>query len=105
MRHPPSAGPSAVEWTATAIHTPLRSPRRMTTCSWWSPIALHPLAHGREEPGGLDPVERAVIPRQAQVAHGPHGDGVAGHHHRPFGDRLEVEDRDLRLVDDRRRHQ
>src|SRR3954449_2762161 len=48
-------------------------------------------------------VERAVVPGQAEDRHGADGYRIVDDD-RPFDDRLEVEDRDLRLVDDRGGH-
>src|SRR5688572_10606468 len=36
MRQPPTAGPSAVECTATIVYAPERRPRRTTSSSWSS---------------------------------------------------------------------
>src|SRR3954470_20963308 len=48
-------------------------------------------------------VERAVVPGQAEDRHGADGYRIVDDD-RPLDDRLEVEDGDLRLVDDRRGH-
>src|SRR3954449_1203614 len=45
-------------------------------------------------------VERAVVPGHAQVGHRPDGDAIPADHHGPLHDRLEVEDRHLRLGGD-----
>src|SRR6185312_13004012 len=82
-------------------------PRRTTSTSSIPP--LQPPAQRAEELRRLRAVERAVVPREAEDRLRANLDHVV-----PFGiadndraldDRLEVEDRDLRLVDHRRRHQ
>src|SRR5258705_2594598 len=112
MRQPPSAGPSAVEWTATTVCSPDRAPRRTTSSSCSraatggatgmvcgseamsaSPPALDIALHGGQEPGGECSVECPVVPRHAQVGHRSNGHGVAaalvGHDDRPLDDGLE----------------
>src|SRR5690349_806703 len=59
--------------------------------------ALEVLPHAREELRRQRAVERAVVPGHAEVGHRPDGDAIPVHHDRPLDDRLEVEDRHLRL--------
>src|SRR4051794_29801976 len=57
-----------------------------------------------QELGGQDAVQGAVVPGEAEDRHRADRDRVVaaavGDHDRPLDDRLEVEDRHLRLVDD-----
>src|SRR3954470_4462523 len=58
--------------------------------------------HAAEELRRKDAVERAVVPGHAEVGHRPDRDAIPADHNGPLDDCLEVEDRHLRLVDDRR---
>ena len=69
------------------------------------PSSSRPFTDSKEARGD-GAVQRAVVPRHAQVGHRAGGERVAVlglDDDGPLHDRLEVEDRDLGLVDDRRR--
>ena len=71
-------------------------------------LSLEPPPQRGQELRRQRAVERAVVPRHAEVGHVADRDRVVavlvGDHHRPLDDRLGVEDRHLRLVDHRRGH-
>ena len=105
--------PCSRRWATRAVPRKPEAPP-MTTCmpadqdpsSASKRPVLETLLDGREEATGIGAVDDAVVVGEREVGHAAHRDALAapvvGHDDRTLDDGADAQDRDLRLVDDRR---
>src|SRR5439155_18829682 len=93
-------------WNASASAYGTQPARAQSKVALLFTPFLEPGFHAAEEARSLRAVDHPVVERQAQVSGRSNRDRVpfrSLHDDRALHDRLEIEDRHLRLVDDRRR--